>query len=86
MKYKFITEEDVKTVREARKVIEKLVKKYGRLRETGRCMQFGEQEDHYRMYKELKSLKVDIGIEDWDDSDIIQLSIPSQEYQLEFEV
>ena len=49
MKYKFITEEDVKTVREARKVIEKLAKKYGKLRETGRCMQFGEEEDHYRM-------------------------------------
>ena len=86
MKYKFITEEDVKTVREARKVIEKLVKKYGRLRETGRCLQFGEDEAHYRMFKELKNLKVDVGIEDWDDSEIIQLSIPSQEYQLEFEV
>ena len=86
MKYKFITEEEVKTVREARKVIEKLAKKYGRLRETGRCMQFGEQEDHYRMYRELKSLKVDIGIEDCDYDEKIQLSIPSQEYLLEFKV
>lgn len=86
MKYKFITEEDVKTVREARKVIEKLAKRYGKLRETGRCLQFGEDEAHYRMFKELKNLKVDVGIEDWDGSEIIQLSIPSQEYQLEFEV
>ncbi len=86
MKYKFITEEEVKTVREARKVIEKLAKKYGKLRETGRCMQFGEEDAHYRMYRELKSLKVDIGIEDWDNSEKIQLSIPSGEYQLEFKV
>ena len=86
MKYKFITEEEVKTVREARKVIEKLAKKYGKLRETGSCMQFGEEEDHYRMYTELKNLKVDVGIEDWDNSEKIQLSIPSGEYQLEFKV
>ena len=85
MKYRFITEDEEKTIRSARNVLENIAKKYCRLRKKGRCMQFGEEEAHYRMFNELRNLKVDVGIEDCGDySEEIQLSLSSREHILKF--
>ena len=82
MKLKHISAEDAAVLKAARKVLEKLVKKYGKLRERSGRVPCEREEPHYRMYKELMSLKVDIGI-DGIGKEIVQLSLSSNAWELE---
>ena len=60
MKLKFISDDDVNAIKEDRKVLEKLAKKYGKLREkAGNFEVFSPDEEHYHMFKELQKLKND---------------------------
>ena len=82
---KFISEDEKQTIRAARKVLEKLVKRYTRLREKSGYDSSESEEKHYKMFKELMQLKVDVGIDDNDNGneEIIQLSLNSGMYETE---
>ena len=83
---KFISEDEKQTIRAARKVLEKLVKRYTRLREKGGYVTCERDESHYKMFKELMRLKVDVSIDDSEnEEEIIQLSLNSGMYETETE-
>ena len=97
MKSKLITDEEKQTIRAARKVLDKIAKRYTRLREkSGRALCEAE-EPHYKMFKELSKLKVDVNIADGNEfkdfyygihgenTEIIQLSLNSGIYATEGE-
>lgn len=74
---KFISEDEKQTIRTARKVLEKLVKRYARLREKSNYINC----EHYKMYKELAKLKIDVGIESSGEyEENVQLSLNSGMY------
>ena len=87
-----ISDDEKQTIRAARKVMEKLVKRYTRLREKGGYVTCEREELHYKMFKELSRLKVDVNIEDGnafkhlydgihgENAEIIQLSLNSGIY------
>ncbi len=92
-----ISDDEKQTIRAARKVMEKLVKRYTRLREKGGYASSESEEKHYKMFKELSMLKVDVNIEDGNEfkrfyygihgenAKIIQLSLNSGMYATEGE-
>ena len=92
MKSNMITEDEKQTIRAARKVLEKLVKRYTRLREKSGYASSESEEKHYKMFKELSRLKVDVSIEDGNEfkrfyygindenAEVIQLSLNSGMY------
>ena len=82
---KFISEDEKQTIRAARKVLEKLVKRYTRLREKSGYASSESEEKHYKMFKELMRLKVDVGINNSENGneEIIQLSLNSGMYETE---
>ena len=73
---KFISEDEKQTIRAAQKVLEKLVKRYARLREKSNYINC----EHYKMYKELAKLKIDVGIESCEHEESVQLSLNSGMY------
>lgn len=84
---KFISEDEKQTIRAARKVIEKLVKRYTRLREKSGYASSESEEKHYKMFKELMRLKIDIGIDNnGNNEEIIQLSLNSGMYSYSTEI
>ena len=85
MKSNMITEDEKQTIRAARKVLEKLVKRYTRLREKGGYVTCERDESHYKMFKELMRLKVDVDIDNDGNEEIIQLSLNSGMYATETE-
>ena len=85
MKFQIITEDEANAIRSAKKVLENLVKRYARLREKSGYVSSEKEEPHYRMYKELASLKVDVGIEHNGNKEIIQLSLPSKMWGIDLE-
>ena len=72
----FISEDEKQTIQSARKVLEKLVKRYTRLREKGSYINC----KHYKMYKELIKLKIDVDIDKYEDDETVQLSLNSKTY------
>lgn len=85
MKKELISADEKQTIRAARKVMEKLVKRYTRFREkSGYATRF-EEEPHYKMFKEFMRLKVDVnvGIDNDGNEEIIQLSLNSGMYVTE---
>lgn len=97
MKKELISADEKQTIRAARKVMEKLVKRYTRLREKSGYATCEREEPHYKMFKELSRLKVDVNIEDGNEfkrfyygihgknAEIIQLSLNSGMYATEGE-
>lgn len=89
---KFISEDEKQTIRAARKVLDKIAKRYTRLREKSGRVHCEAEEPHYKMFKELSRLKVDVNIEDGNEfkqfyygihgenAEIIQLSLNSGMY------
>ena len=78
---KFISENEKQIIRAARKVMEKLVKRYTRLREKSSYVTCEREEPHYKMYKDLLKLKIDVDINnDVEYSETIQLSLNSGMY------
>ena len=75
-KIKMISEDEKQTIRAARKVLEKLVKRYTKLREKSTYINC----EHYKMYKELTKLKVDVAIDNYEDDETVQLSLNSGIY------
>ena len=80
---KFISEEEKQTIRAARKVLEKLVKRYTRLREKSSYIYC---ERHYKMYKELTKLKIDVDIDGDEHEESVQLSLNSGMYGYSTEI
>lgn len=78
-----ITEDEKQTIRAARKVMEKLVKRYTRLREKSSYI---DCERHYKMYKELTKLKIDVGIYGNEHEERVQLSLNSGMYGYSTEI
>ena len=80
-----ISDDEKQTIRVARKVLEKLVKRYTRLREKSGYASSESEEKHYKMFKELMRLKVDVdvGIDNDGNEEIIQLSLNSGMYVTE---
>ena len=97
MKSQLITDEEKQTIRVARKVLDKIARRYTRLREKSRRAHCEAEELHYKMFKELSRLKVDVNIEDGnvfkhfyysihgENAEIIQLSLNSGMYATEEE-
>jgi hypothetical protein len=97
MKSQLITDEEKQTIRAARKVLDKIAKRYTRLREKSGRAHYEAEEPHYKMFKELSRLKVDVNIEDGNEfkhfyygingenAEIIQLSLNSGMYATEEE-
>ena len=97
MKSQLITDEEKQTIRAARKVLDKIAKRYTRLREKSGRVHCEAEEPHYKMFKELSRLKVDVSIEDGNEfkhfydgingenAEIIQLSLNSGMYATEGE-
>ena len=75
-----ITEDEKQTIRAARKVMEKLVKRYTRLREKSGYVTCEREEPHYKMFKELVKLKVDVDIDNNGSDETVQLSLNSGLY------
>ena len=73
-----ISENEKQTIRAARKVMEKLVKRYTRLRE--RSSYYNNCEEHYKMHKELTKLKIDVDIDRNEYEESVQLSLNSGMY------
>lgn len=73
---KFISEDEKQIIRAALPVLEKLVKWYARLREKSNYINC----EHYKMYKELAKLKIDVGIESCEHEESVQLSLNSGMY------
>ena len=73
MKEELISEDEKQTIRAARKVLEKLVKRYTRLRKKSNYVNC----EHYKMYKELTKLKVEVGIDGCEHEESVQLSLNS---------
>ena len=71
-----ISEDEKQTIRAAQKVIEKLVKRYTKLREKSSYINC----EHYKMYKELTKLKVDVDIDTYEYEESVQLSLNSGMY------
>ena len=78
-----ISEDEKQTIRAARKVMEKLVKRYARLREKSSYI---DCEKHYKMYKELTRLKIDVDIEGDEHEESVQLSLNSGIYGYSTEI
>jgi len=78
----FISEDEKQTIQSARKVLEKLVKRYTRLREKSSYVNC----EHYKMYKELAKLKVDAGIDKCEHEESVQLSLNSGMYGYSTEI
>ena len=76
MKKELISADEKQTIRAARKVIEKLVKRYTWLREKSSYINC----EHYEMYKELMKLKVDVYIDNIGSDETVQLSLNSGIY------
>ena len=97
MKSQLITDEEKQTIRAARKVLDKIARRYTRLREKSGRAHCEAEEPHYKMFKELSKLKVDVNIEDSNEfkqfyygihdenAEIIQLSLNSGMYATEEE-
>ena len=79
-KTKLISEDEKQVIIAARKVLEKLVKRYTRLREKSGYASSESEEKHYKMYKELIKLKIDIDIDQYEDDETVQLSLNSGIY------
>lgn len=77
-----ISEDEKQTIRAARKVLEKLIKRYARLREKSKYT----NSEHYKMYKELAKLKIDVGIESSEHEESVQLSLNSGMYGYSTEI
>lgn len=75
-KTSLISEDEKQTIRAARKVMEKLVKRYARLREKSSYINC----KHYKIYKELVKLKVDVDIGNNGSDETVQLSLNSGMY------
>lgn len=75
-KTSLISEDEKQTIRAARKVMEKLVKRYARLREKSNYINC----KHYKIYKELVKLKVDVSIDNNGSDETVQLSLNSSMY------
>ena len=75
-KTSLISEDEKQTIRAARKVMEKLVKRYARLREKSSYINC----KHYKMYKELIKLKVDVDIDRGEYEESVQLSLNTGMY------
>lgn len=80
MKEELISDDEKQTIRAARKVMEKLVKRYTRLREKSEYASSESEEKHYKMFKELMRLKVDVDIGNNGSDETIQLSLNSGLY------
>ena len=78
----FISEDEKQTIRAARKVLEKLAKRYTRLRKKSNYVNC----EHYKMYKELIKLKVDVGIDSCEHEESVQLSLNSGMYGYSTEI
>ena len=79
---RFISEEEKQTIRAARKIMKKLAKQYARLREKSSYVNC----EHYKMYKELTKLKIDVGIDSSEYEESIQLSLNSGMYGYSTEI
>ena len=79
---KFISEDEKQTIYAARKVMEKLVKRYTRLREKSSYI----NNEHYKMYKELIKLKVDVDIDTCEYEESVQWSLNSGMYGYSTEI
>ena len=77
-----ISEDEKQTIRAARKVLEKLVKRYAKLREKSSYTNC----EHYKMYKELAKLKVDVDIDTCEYEESVQLSLSSGMYGYSTEI
>lgn len=80
MKEELISDDEKQTIRAARKIMEKLVKRYTRLREKSGYASSESEEKHYKMFKELMRLKVDVDIGNNGSDETIQLSLNSGLY------
>ncbi len=78
-----ISEDEKQTIRAARKVMEKLVKRYTKLRKKNRYI---DCERHYKMYKELTKLKIDVDIDGDEHEESVQLSLNSGMYSYSTEI
>ena len=79
---KFISEDEKQIIRAALPVLEKLVKWYARLREKSNYINC----EHYKMYKELAKLKIDVGIDSSEYEESVQLSMNSRMYGYSTEI
>ena len=77
-----ISEDEKQTIRAAQKVLEKLAKQYARLREKNSYVNC----EHYKMYKELTKLKIDVGIDGNEHEEGVQLSLNSGMYGYSTEI
>lgn len=78
----FISKDEKQVIQSARKVIEKLAKRYAKLREKGSYINC----EHYKMYKELAKLKVDVNIDTCEYEESVQLSLNSGMYGYSTEI
>lgn len=77
-----ISEDEKQTIRAARKVLEKLVKRYARLRKKSNYINCKD----YKMYKELTKLKIDVSIDRGEYEESVQLSLNSRMYGYSIEI
>lgn len=75
-KIQMISEDEKQIIRAARKVLEKLVKRYAKLRKRAAYINC----KHCKMYKELTKLKVDVDINSCEYEESVQLSLNSGMY------
>ena len=77
---KFIKDEEAEAIRAARKALDNLCKRYRKLQEKAANVCKGQNDDHYQMFKELSKLKVDVGLESYDENEeIAWLSLASKD-------
>ena len=82
---KFIKDKEAEAIRAARKALDNLCKRYGKLREKAANVCKGQNDDHYQMFKELSKLKVDVGLEsDGEGGEAVWLSLGSKEWLIEY--
>lgn len=77
-----ISEDEKQTIRAARKVLEKLVKRYAKLRKKSNYINCKD----YKMYKELTKLKIDVSIDRGEYEESVQLSLNSRMYGYSIEI
>lgn len=74
MKEDFISADEKQIIQAARKVMAKLSKRYIRLRAKSSYVNC----EHYKMYKELNKLKIDVDIYTSEHGEGVQLSLNSE--------
>ena len=64
MKYQTLTDDEVKALRDAKKMLDAIMKRYCKARAKAMHMQnYKDSEEHRRMHKELRSLGIDVNVD-----------------------